>query len=331
MLPYRVSLKGMTWPPKNHSGPVRLAISATSNTSAMLPFFSFSGEVKDSKFGKVQKVVGDVKLTMDAVAAKKLAEDPKAKVAFGAALATSLGLSADDVTVLAIWLKEGAGAWKKVAGRRLANAQIKVDYEILTTSTKVINATTMAANQGKMAAQVVKEAKAIGVDVPLPTVVIAAPTVSSVGKNAQCKDSTCKPGMQAKASAKDMMCPGRADQCVEATCCETVLCSKAQDVQCGAGKFQDPAKKSMSRGNDMGKTSCCTMKATCKDLTCGAGMMANVTAAPMMCAGGNATCKQAECCSAAAATPPPGTDGAIAMFLPSLSAIIAAAGSLFLF
>jgi len=300
-------------------------------TGAHLPFFSFSAAVMDSKFGKVKKVEGNFKLTMPPADAKKLAEAPNAKTAFAKALATSTGLPADDILITAIFLKVGGGNWTLIGARRLATSQVKVEYEILTT--KPVNATAMsgAASQSALAAAVVKESKAIGVTVAAPTVVISAPAVKSVGTNAACKDATVPAGKRLKQAAKDTMCSGGVTSCVEATCFETLLCGNAMDVTCATGKFQDKAKNNMSRGADMGKTACCTMTATCKDVTCGAGMMANATAVNISCSGAVASCMQATCCSTVAATPPPGTDGAIAMFLPSLSAIIAAAGSLFFF
>jgi len=290
MLPYRVAFKGMAWPPMNHKGPVRLAITATGMKGASLPFFSFSANVMDSKFGKVQKVVGDFVLTMASAEAKKLAEDPKAKNAFANALATSIGLPADDIRITGIFLKVGSGNWTKVQSRRLAASNIKVVYEILTPSTKPINATTMQASQGALAAAVVKESKAIGVTVATPTVVISAPTVASVGKDASCKDATCPMGQKAKVAAKDMMCPGGVDKCVPSTCCEAAV------------------------------------KATCAQFTCTGGLMANATANNVMCTGGPASCVPATCCATMIET-----DAAMGMFLPSLSAIIAAAGSLLVF
>jgi len=330
MLPYRVALKGMTWPPMGHKGPVRLAITATGMKKATLPFFSFSANVMDSKFGKVQKVKGDFKLTMDSAEAKKLAEDPKAKTAFAKALATSTGLPADDINILAILLKIAGGSWTKVGARRLANSEVKVEYEILTASKAPIGDLTTPAITASLVAAVVKESKAIGVTVAAPTVVISAPVISSVGTDASCKDATCPMGQNAKVSAKDTMCSGGVDTCVPATCCEAAECGTT-GVVCASGKFQDATKAKGSRGSDDGKTGCCTMKATCAKATCAAGAAANATASNTTCTGGPASCSQATCCQAAAPTVPPGTDGAIAMFLPSLSAIIAAAGSLLFF
>merc|ERR1719453_265658 len=96
MLPYRAALKG-TWP--NHTGPIRLAITAVSKSKATLPFFSFSAPVMNSMHGKVQKVTGDFTLKMSKNDAEKLAKDPKAKTALANALATSVGLPADDIII----------------------------------------------------------------------------------------------------------------------------------------------------------------------------------------------------------------------------------------
>merc|ERR1719424_1217485 len=236
----------MTWPPKNRTGSIRLAILATGMKGASLPFFSFSAAVMDSKFGKVNKVVGDFALTMPAAEAESLAKAPGAKTAFASALATSIGqgLSADDIHILAILLRVAGGSWTKVGARRLANSEVKVEYEILTT--KTVNATAMsgAASQSALAAAVVTESAAIGVTVAKPTVVIAAPTVKSVGTNAACKDATVPAGKRLKQAAKDTMCSGGITTCVEATCFESFLRGDGTaegamvGVTCAAGKFQ---------------------------------------------------------------------------------------------
>merc|ERR1711966_272584 len=148
----------------------------------------------DSTFGKVNKVVGDFTLKMDPAKAKELAKDLRAKTAFANALASSIGLSADDIHITEIWL-DGV----KVAGRRLADSAIKVKYEILTTSTTSTAAATI--KEAELAKAVVKESQAVlGLTIPKPTVTASTPTVSSVGKDAMCKDATslCKNGFRPK-------------------------------------------------------------------------------------------------------------------------------------
>jgi len=123
--------------------------------------------------GQVTKVVGDFKLMMTTADAHKIAQDPKAKIAFAKALATTVGLPADDIRITAIYI-DGV----KVPGRRLAEAVVKVDYEILTTSTKVINAVTI--KPAALKAAIEKEATAIGAVVTitkLPTLSASKSTV----------------------------------------------------------------------------------------------------------------------------------------------------------
>jgi len=309
-------------------------MTAVSKNKATLPFFFVSAPVMNSMHGKVQKVTGDFTLKMNKSDAEKLAKDPKAKTALANALATSVGLDADDVIITGILIEDAFGKFVKVA-RRLAAGDLKVEYEILTTSTKVINATTMKASSTALAVAVQKESAAIGVTIPKPVANIAAPKVESVGQNAKCKDALCPSRMVNNPAKNATACTGNVKSCDIATCCmadPAMKCGAAMDVACGAGKFQDPTKGTMARGSDMGKTACCSMRAKCKDFMCGAGLMANTSKAETMCSGANSTCAPSTCCStkvADPATPPPGTDGAIAMFLPSLSAVIVAAGSLF--
>jgi len=220
MLPYRVALKGMMWPPvSGHKGSIRLAITAAGVNGGSLPFFSFTGEVVDSQFGQVKKVVGDFSLQMDSAEAKKLTEDPKAKTAFALALATSTGLPVDDILVTAIYLKVTGGAWVKKA-RRLASSDVKVDYEILTTSTKVINQASVSSG---LLAAVVKESKAIGVTVAPTMSGVSAPKTTTVGDNAKCAQAKCGTGKKLKESAKNTNCPGGVTSCDAATCCEPVV------------------------------------------------------------------------------------------------------------
>jgi hypothetical protein len=262
-------------------------MTAVSKSKATLPFFWASAPIVNSMHGKVQKVTGDFTLKMNKNDAEKLAKDPKAKTALAKALATSVGLDADDVIITGILIEDAFGKFVKVA-RRLAAGDLKVEYEILTKSTKVINATTMKASSTALAVAVQKESAAIGVTIPKPVADIAAPKVESVGKNAQCKDALCPKRMVNNPDVNGTECTGNVNSCVAATCCmpdPANKCGQAMDVACGAGKFQDSTKNNMARGNDVGKTACCTMKAKCKDYMCKATLMANTSNAETMCPG----------------------------------------------
>jgi len=95
------------------------------------------------------------------------------------------------------------------------------------------------------------------------------------------------------------MCSGDPSSCVQATCCEAdpTKCGTT-GVTCGASQYQDPAKAGASKNVPEVQMlmNCCTAKATCADIKCAVGTMANSSFSSMMCAGAASSCMQATCC-----------------------------------
>jgi len=158
------------------TGKQRLAIAPVSKNGAVLPFVTVSGSITDNADGgQAVAIKGDFSFEASAADAAKMAADPQSKGAFGAAVADSLpGVKRSEVFVTEIWV-DGVRAARRLDGRRLANAVIKVVFEIISSNT----ALTVKAGDIKpatLAANIKKQQAAIGNDI----VVTKVPTVSAI-------------------------------------------------------------------------------------------------------------------------------------------------------
>jgi hypothetical protein len=182
----------------------RLAIQPVSG-SVKLPMIFISDAMTDASSGQVKTFKGDVKLTMSSADMDALAANPKAKEMLAKALAQTIGFSADEVTITAVWkrLVGSTGAWTEIMdnSRRLSmheNAdateqsperrlgahvgayEMKIDYEVITADT---SKTLVAANfaPAQLIANVQAESAAIGVPITITAASASAPVGEIVG------------------------------------------------------------------------------------------------------------------------------------------------------
>jgi len=147
-------------------------------------------------------VAGSFSVKMSSAHASLLATSPKAKAAFAEAFSRTIGLTASDVVIKAIYVNG-----KKIARRlqnssvprRLAGSTVKVDYTAKTT--KTVDASTVSASA--LQANIQVQAFAIGITV----VITAPPTISAP----VCKDWDLrihKPVVEATCTTAEMYMAG---------------------------------------------------------------------------------------------------------------------------
>jgi len=172
---YKINIRGNY--ASNYDGTARLAIRAKSANGAILPFFSYSNAIADKSTGEMRKMTGSFTVKLSKADAKSLGTNPRAKDAFSAAFATTIGFEPEEVFVTKITV-DGTQVFPPVAagGRRLVShntGEVKVDYEILTSSGKTVAKADI--NLDNLKANIQAEAAEIGV-----TVTVASMTVSDV-------------------------------------------------------------------------------------------------------------------------------------------------------
>jgi len=135
---------------------------------------------------EVKVVKGSFSVKMPSTNAGAFTSNPKAKEVFQKALASTLGVNAADVIIKDLFV-DGV----KVGARRLADSNVKVDYEVRTA--KVIDSTTMDSTaMATLKSNVEKQAASIGAPViitELPTA--TTPKTSSLAVTSPCGSPSC--------------------------------------------------------------------------------------------------------------------------------------------
>lgn len=172
----------------------RLAITPYSASGNTLPFVYLSGLLIDKTAGQVKNITGDFTIKLSNADANKLVATDEAiastKTAFSRALAKTIeGVDEDEIDIIQIFIDGVAKLPKRAArrrllealARRLADADVKVVYEILSTNTSLV-ITKTSINATALKKNIEDETAAVGLAVTVTALpVISTPKSETVG------------------------------------------------------------------------------------------------------------------------------------------------------
>jgi hypothetical protein len=166
-----------------YDGQRRLAIRPVSTSGNTLPFIWYSDLLADATVGEVAEVTGNIVVQMDTADITKYRNDPEAAQAVFSKSIASVVAGVDALMVMINRIIANGvlifGTNVAVSGRRLATADVQVDYTILSTDTNLEVATMDTA---ALATAIQTESAAAGIQISAVTVTSASdPQKTTIG------------------------------------------------------------------------------------------------------------------------------------------------------